>query len=353
MNNIKIFRLFGILTLISLYFLILAGGIVRTTGSGMGCPDWPKCFGHYIPPSDLSEVSFTPNHQYSKKVFIIYNNRLWFSKESFTSSSSINLEDWQEFTDHSHTEFNATHTWIEALNRYLGVFVGFFVLGMFVYAFILYRRNHTNGSKYKNILFFSFIALIFVIIQGVIGKYLVSSNLKLQLLTVHMLFSYTVLFAVILVLYNTSKESYSTSGNNTIYRLLILVIVLTTIQTVLGTQVTANVEHNFKLGISRDIIISTLDFRFYIHRSFSILLLLANVALVYNISKSEKDQYFVKLTYLILFILFIEMFLGVILNYFGYPKFAQPLHLLLATIIIGGQFYLFIIYHNSLKLLNK
>jgi protoheme IX farnesyltransferase len=38
---------------IATYLLIVVGGLVRATDSGLGCPDWPACFGKWMPPPEL------------------------------------------------------------------------------------------------------------------------------------------------------------------------------------------------------------------------------------------------------------------------------------------------------------
>ncbi|MFN8438981.1 MAG: COX15/CtaA family protein [Cytophagales bacterium] len=353
MNSIKVFRVFGTLTLIFLFLLILAGGIVRATGSGMGCPDWPKCFGQYIPPTNINQVSFLPNKLYSKGVFIIYNNRLYYSKSEFTSSSSFNLNDWKVFEEHNYTIFNPVQTWIEALNRYLGVFVGFWVLGMFIYSFILYKKfkYSDNSPIFKRILIYSFIALLLVIIQGGIGKYLVSSNLKANFLIAHMLFTYTVIYAVVYVLFYTDFNKSIITFDHKYSKFLIIAIILTIIQTVLGTQVTKNVEFLFRSLYRRDDVIDFVNIFFYIHRSFSIILFLTNLYLFIYAFKNKLDVFYIKFSLIIVIVLFLEICFGVCLNYFNYPMFAQPLHLLFAMILITIQSYTFI-KANSFRLVN-
>ncbi len=41
---------------VSVFMLVIIGGVVRVTGSGLGCPDWPLCYGKVLPPLEYTAV---------------------------------------------------------------------------------------------------------------------------------------------------------------------------------------------------------------------------------------------------------------------------------------------------------
>ncbi|CAN0601661.1 unnamed protein product, partial [Ectocarpus sp. 12 AP-2014] len=114
------FRKIAKISLVLVYLVIVAGAVVRMTGSGMGCPDWPKCFGYYIPPTDATEIKWQADRTFEKGQVIIWNETLQVSKETFTTTNSFNEENWEMYTKHDYAEFNPWHTWIEYINRLFG-----------------------------------------------------------------------------------------------------------------------------------------------------------------------------------------------------------------------------------------
>ena len=92
---LKRFNKLAKISLICIYFIIIAGAVVRMTGSGIGCPDWPKCFGYYIPPTEISEIQFQPKHQYKSGHVIQYEDTFYYAKENFTSALKLDLNKWK------------------------------------------------------------------------------------------------------------------------------------------------------------------------------------------------------------------------------------------------------------------
>ena len=140
------FQRFGTITLISLYVLILAGGIVRSTGSGMGCPDWPKCFGQLVPPTHISELPFNYQEIYKEKL-------------------------------HGEVLFNPTKTWIEYLNRLMGALTGLFMATTLALSI----------KKGRSVFLPTLAAFLLVMANAVLGKYVVDSFLLPGVVTMHML----------------------------------------------------------------------------------------------------------------------------------------------------------------------
>ena len=128
------------ISLIVVYLVIAAGATVRMTGSGMGCPDWPKCFGYFIPPTDAAQLEWKPNTKYSEGNVIINNERLLVASASFTTKDQFNIDKWEPYTKHDYAVFDAKHTWIEFINRLLGALSGLAILILFGFS-IKWIRN--------------------------------------------------------------------------------------------------------------------------------------------------------------------------------------------------------------------
>lgn len=309
------FRRLALATVIIVYLLIIVGGVVRSTGAGMGCPDWPTCFGSWVPPTDISQLP--ENYQE------IYGAKL-----------------------KGEVVFNPVKTWTEYVNRLFGVFTGLMIIATVIASFKFFKTPE------RPIFNWSFIALLLVIFQGWLGAKVVSSELHPGMVTIHMLLAIVIVF-ILLYVYARSfiieKHPEARNDAQFLNPVLITALLFSFIQIILGTQVREDMDLVIReLGYNLRIEwISKLGIDFYIHRSFSFLIAGINIWLFLKVRKFERDfNIYSKLISYVLLIITLTVLTGVIMAYFGVPAFAQPLHLTLSVTMIGVQFVL-LMFINS------
>jgi heme a synthase len=144
--------------------LIAFGAFVRLTDSGLGCPDWPGCYGKFLPTQATTQIN-------------------------------------QAIADQGGTHGPVSHgkAWIEMLHRYVASFIGALILAMFVRAVIAkVKPERTMFSVASNAVGvgWPFLLLIVVLLQGLFGKWTVTLKLMPIVVTTHLLGGMT-LFALL------------------------------------------------------------------------------------------------------------------------------------------------------------
>lgn len=312
-----LFRKLGIATIITVYLLVLAGGIVRSTGSGMGCPDWPKCFGMLIPPTEASQLPANYQQIYAEKL-------------------------------HGEVEFNVTKTWIEYVNRLLGAFTGLLVFGTFITSIFYYWKRD------RIIVGLSFLAVLLIGANGTLGKYVVDSFLKPGVVTLHMMLAVLVIFVLLYAIARAWSEVIKTErvGEKPfLNKLLITILILSTSQVLLGTQVREAVDRvvaNPIFGYNRETWIEQMGLPFYIHRSYSLLILGLHIYLIWQLRKNIQQKGLVyHFTQALVGMIIIEILTGTVMAYFAIPAYIQPVHLTLAIISLGIQFVVLLLMNTE------
>jgi heme a synthase len=327
------------IALITTYLVIVAGAVVRMTGSGMGCPDWPKCFGYYIPPTERVQLEWHENHPYKKGQVIIVNEALQVAKTSFTSSENFTKSNWEDYTKHDYAIFNPLHTWVEYINRLLGVLAGFATLLLAIASIRYWKEN-------KTLTLLSVFIVLGMGFQAWLGKTVVDSNLAPLKITIHMVMALIIVAFILYIVYKTKPIKNAFKPNKTFKNVLIIASFLTLIQIVLGTQVRQFIDEQTKIFGDENAILwlNNPTITFYIHRSFSIIVLLTNVYLFYIVRKLKLN--YTKINWVIA-ILIIEVLSGIAMANFHFPFGSQTLHLVLASILFGIQYYLILESFNA------
>ena len=329
------FRPIARLTFIFTFLVIIAGSVVRTTQSGMGCPDWPKCFGYYIPPTNPAQVDFHAQHPYTKGMMIIENDTLWRVKTDFISSGSFERQNWEKYPKHNYAEFYVLKTWIEYINRLLGALMGILVL-------IVLLSSFFQTTRKKTLVALSLFLVFLTGFQAWLGALVVSSHLAPIKITTHMLAAMLLLALIqwILELSRPANEKNREKNADTLLLpLTFIALAFTVIQVILGTEVREGIDAiAAQLGYEqRETWIDLLPSSFMIHRAFSLLVLAVNTLLFIR-ARQNGSSMVSRYAMLSGFAVLAEIAVGLALVFFGMPQVAQPLHLLLATLLFSAQF---------------
>ena len=310
------YRRVAMITLIAVYFLFLVGASVRASGAGMGCPDWPTCFGQWIPP--MSESELPANYQE------IYAER-----------------------GYAETRFNVVKTWTEYFNRLVGATIGLLI---FATAWVSWPLR-----KYDRSIVSASVAAFFMVgFQGWLGAKVVSSNLQPGMITIHMLMALAIVGVLIFAMAQARRGIMAAQPISDIHpsfeKWLYAVMFFTLCQVAMGTQVREMTDFISKAQgeALRSDWIQAMPWFFYVHRSFSAIVLFSNLWLGWLLFKSLGIQHtLTKLTLTMIGVISIAILSGATLGHLGMPAFVQPTHLLASALLFGLQFLIWISYRHA------
>lgn len=200
-------RVLTLLTLFLTFDLVLFGAFTRLTDSGLGCPDWPGCYGHASPVGAAQPIS---------------------AAQAAMPSGPV------------------THSkaWIEMIHRYLATGVGVLILTLAVATWLSRRKAGENGST-SNILsaWWPMATLVWVCIQGAFGALTVTMKLFPLIVTLHLLGG-LILLALLQAQAVRYAQAHEATGpvllSRGVWLLLVLTFVLLWLQIALGGWVSTN-----------------------------------------------------------------------------------------------------------------
>jgi len=179
--------------------LIVFGAFTRLTDSGLGCPDWPGCYGEANPFLAHQEIR---------------------AAEALMPTGPV-------------TVFKA---WIEMIHRYLAMGVGVLIIASLVIGWRLWRR--TQASRYAPRL--PAFLLFFVCLQGAFGAWTVTLKLQPVIVTMHLLLGLS-LFA--LLIWHAMRQSQQPTVAPTAHALRVpaaIALIVAFVQIGLGGWVSTN-----------------------------------------------------------------------------------------------------------------
>lgn len=314
------FQRIALVAFITVEILIFVGAIVRATGSGLGCPDWPKCYGGYVPPTSAEEIDFS-------KINI----------EKFRQKAARLGRDPDTITpERLKAEFDPVATWIEYINRLTSIPVGFAIVALFIASFGEIRKGRAQ------VFIASIAAILLVGINAWLGRNVVISGLSPGIITLHMALAILLQCVLVYTTWRANDQPWQLPWKHpspTLKWLAWGLFALIVIEGVLGSQVRELTDHlaHSHAGEPRSQWVIELEenWVYLAHRSFSWLILAAGIVFL---QISRRDLKAGWLEWSVLGLILAQMFLGIVLSLVGIVAIAQVLHIGLSSLLVSALF---------------
>lgn len=302
---------FSILSMVFTYLLIFIGGLVRVSGAGMGCPDWPRCFGRWIPPTSLSQL---PDYIDPEK-------------------------------------FNLVLAWVEYLNRLFGALVGFIILITFVLGYLHFKKS-------KNVLLSITAAFFLTLLEGWVGAKLVDTILDPITITIHLLLA---LIIIGLIIYSSIQSYYLIVGNFEkssnyhphLKNVIVGILVCLFIEIIIGTEIRGGLDMSRKDNplIESIILLKMLGPFKYIHTilGFSLLGLTLYLRKIVCDIKFRSSPFMINSVNFIMILIVTQILLGESLVFFDVKPLMQLFHMWFSSLLIGLAISVFTFWKISLE----
>ncbi len=311
----NIFQKTALAALLATILLIFVGAIVRVSGSGLGCPDWPRCWGALWPPSSVEEVDFGK-----------------IDLEKFRrKDADITIERLK-------AEFNPVHVWVEYINRLTSFPVGLFSVATLILGFGFRKRRPA-------VFVGSLLAFLLVGTNAALGAMVVRSGLQPGIITLHMALAMILLCVLVFVIHRGGevRPRVCLPGGRSIWWIVCILFALSVGEGVMGSQVR---ELTDRLALeNKDIPRAqwheTLESSpvYLVHRSFSWVILLVAVFFIWC-SRGISGQMAATCRRAICAIVLAQMGLGMLMSHVSVHPVVQVLHIGLSALLIIALFWL-------------
>ena len=312
--------------------LFVLGGLVRSTGSGMGCPDWPKCFGEYIPPT--SEEALPNDYEsYFQKQRIEKTERFakLLSLLGLREKATQLLEAPQIQETH---KFNVVKAYVEYINRLWGALAGIIVFVTLILSFKYLKAN-------TPVFVFTLLGFLGVFINALLGAMVVNSNLVSGLVTTHFLAAFGAISFFMVARFKLSNKNLKFHISKTGLIISVGLLVLIVFQTVAGTQVRDVYENLGMTGALNVDQINSMGSSFVMHRLFAVIALALAVYQWWYYKKQELEHArFNKATFLIMAMILAQLIIGSLLILTTLQSFSKLFHISIAATVFVLQFYI-------------